>query len=251
MFGKAVPAVKTQTDINTEWDQLAATRHRQIVSHVDTSYHGVLVPSIIHLCGTRLANAVVLDVGCGTGELTHRLARTAARVVGVDPSEHSISIARKTLPTSSVEFSAETIEDYAKSSPLRFDVAIANMTLMDCLDLDAAIASIGNLLKPSGIFVGTITHPWNWPRYRGYDAEPWFDYKSEIVIEAPFRITAEATPLRSTHIHRPLERYVEALALQGLAIQQLLEPIPNGASGVNEWEYPRYLAIRASCCEAV
>ncbi|HZO76733.1 MAG TPA: class I SAM-dependent methyltransferase [Solirubrobacteraceae bacterium] len=39
----------------------------------------------------KLSGAMVIDVGCGTGALTHRLAEEGARVVGVDPSADAIA----------------------------------------------------------------------------------------------------------------------------------------------------------------
>ena len=36
----------------------------------------------------------VLDVGCGEGRTSRRIARTAASVVGVDPDEESVAVAR-------------------------------------------------------------------------------------------------------------------------------------------------------------
>ena|SRR5438876_5639380 len=49
--------------------------------------------SIAHWRGTQ-----VLDIGCGDGRLSLRLARLGANVVGVDPDTADIRTARRQLP---------------------------------------------------------------------------------------------------------------------------------------------------------
>ena len=45
-------------------------------------------------------HARVLEIGCGDGRLTRRLARLGAQVIAIDPDRDAIRIARKTLPRS-------------------------------------------------------------------------------------------------------------------------------------------------------
>ena len=45
-------------------------------------------------------NARVLEIGCGDGRLTRRLARLGAQVIAIDPDRDAIRTARKTLPKS-------------------------------------------------------------------------------------------------------------------------------------------------------
>ena len=44
--------------------------------------------------------ARVLEIGCGDGRLTRRLARLGAQVIAIDPDRDAIRSARKTLPKS-------------------------------------------------------------------------------------------------------------------------------------------------------
>ena len=44
--------------------------------------------------------ARVLEIGCGDGRLTRRLARLGAQVIAIDPDRNAIRSARKTLPRS-------------------------------------------------------------------------------------------------------------------------------------------------------
>jgi ubiquinone/menaquinone biosynthesis C-methylase UbiE len=44
--------------------------------------------------------AQVLEIGCGDGRLTRRLAGLGAQIVAIDPNRDLIRLARKTLPKS-------------------------------------------------------------------------------------------------------------------------------------------------------
>lgn len=239
---------RTNAEIAAEWDAIASTRHRQIAEQSDLSYHHVLLPTIFRLLGTApLKN--ILDVGCGTGHLTRLLANRASRVTGIDPSPVSIDIARATVDDlSNIDLETIDVEHYASQSGYRHDTAVANMVLMDCSNLDAVIESVARVLGPQGIFVATITHPWFWPRYWAYENESWFRYREEVVVQAPFAISAELTSHFTTHFHRPLERYFNCLQRNGFRIEAVEEPFPSAdveRSYPSSWQFPRYLGLRA------
>lgn len=99
----------------------------------------------------------VLDLGCGHGWLTGRLADSGADVVGVDGSSALISAAQRAYPQ--VEF---VIHDLTAGLPWRhrqFDCIVSHMVLMDLPDIAPLIADIAAALTPKGSFVFTILHP--------------------------------------------------------------------------------------------
>lgn len=49
--------------------------------------------------GGGIDGATVLEIGCGDGRLTFVLARTARRVVGIDPDADAIALARRQART--------------------------------------------------------------------------------------------------------------------------------------------------------
>lgn len=103
---------------------------------------------------TTAPDASVLDVGCGTGNLTLRLAEKNAlrRVVGVDLSESALEIARnhaRDRKLSAYEF----IRASACSLPFRageFDVVVSNMVFHLIPDHRKAFAEAVRVLRPSG-----------------------------------------------------------------------------------------------------
>jgi 2-polyprenyl-3-methyl-5-hydroxy-6-metoxy-1,4-benzoquinol methylase len=238
-----VVATKSATTIVSEWDALAQLRHRQITSGEDISYLHILVPNVLALMLGE-APRTALDVGCGSGFLTNLIAERVSKVVGIDPSAENIAIAR-THHANRADFVRETLETYSKRVASTFDVAIANMVLMDVIDLDAFLAAARSVLQPGGALIFSITHPWFWPSYSGYARETWFRYDRELIIESPFTISARRDcPLLSTHVHRPLKAYVAAFRRTSLVIEGLHEPMPSedvAALYPDAWEYPRFL----------
>jgi SAM-dependent methyltransferase len=238
---------KDLRDIRGEWDKLAELRYAQITSGRDFSYSGILEPTIIRLLQeSPFSNA--LDVGCGVGVLTSRITELCSRVVGLDISEFSLAFARRCNPAMhSLEFVAESVESFAGTTAERFDAIIANMMLMSSPDLTATLKAMNELLTATGRLVITITHPWFWPKYWGYESAPWFVYEHEIVLEAPFTISADGpSQFLITHIHRPLEKYVTSILNSHLSLTALVEPsLPDDAPTEyrQRWEFPRFLAF--------
>ena len=240
---------KSLADIAHEWDQLAYIRRDQIASGKDLSFRYVLLPAIRELLkGCSLKR--VLDLGCGTGYLSSELAAISGEVTAVDVSSRSIEIAREACADSlNASFFLGSAEEFADQwSGPSFNTAVANMTLMDCLDLDSFILAVSRMITTDGCLVATITHPYFWPYYRGYADEGWFSYDQEIVIESPFRISTELTSHLTTHVHRPLASYLSSLSRAGFEVDSILEPIPDNRIQTlyrDRWKYPRFLGFRA------
>jgi len=239
---------KTQAEMEIEWDKIAQLRHEQISNGRDLSYRYILMPSIKRML-TGCDCTRVLDLGCGTGELTKELSEISAEVVAIDPSPRSIEIARQVCSKSrNVSFHTTMVETFAQEwTGKRFTIAVANMVLMNSLDLHFLIRAVGRLLNEGGLLVVTVTHPWFWPQYWGYADADWFCYEREIIVEAPFAISKEMTNRVTTHVHRPLFTYTRALNEAGFNIDFLDEPMPDPeirALYPMPWDFPRFLAFR-------
>jgi SAM-dependent methyltransferase len=241
-------AAKNHSDLAREWDQLAEERHRQIASGADLSFEHVLVPAMRRLF-EEADPSLVLDIGSGTGDFTSRLAQIATRVIGIEPSHVSVDVARLTCQAAhNVRFVEAPLEEAA--SMLQREpatAAVANMTLMTTPDLRGFAKALASLLQDGARFVATLCHPCFWPRYWGYETEAWFDYAKETFIEAPFVISNCRTEVRTTHVHRPLELYVNVFADAGFRLETLVEPMPTPKIEVlypQPWKFPRFIGLR-------
>jgi len=246
--GPSPVGAKSFEAVAREWDAIASIRHEQIVSGRDLSYNLVLMPAVRGLCaGVETRRA--LDIGCGSGVLTKELSFLFESVRGVDVSGRAIEIARSyCADRPNVHFDSCSVEALARDDPRpQFTLVVANMVLMDALDLRAILQAAHALLAPKGCLVATLTHPCYWPDHAGYAGCDWFRYSRDIVVETPFRISLEALPYVTTHVHRPLERYVTSLADAGFLVERVSEPMPDARAEKAypaPWRYPRFLALR-------
>ena len=236
---------KTQAQIVGEWDALSETRLMQITGGKDITYNHTLIPAVQRLIGTKHVECAI-DAGCGIGALTPILKQGAQSVVGIDPSEKNINLARRHFGKSA-DFHNLTLQAYVDAAPeTRAQLVVANMVLMDVLDLAEFLRAASSLLVINSLFIFTIPHPWFWPVYAGYSDQSWFDYKNECIIEAPFGISRDRQGvLISTHVHRPISKYFQALHENNLHMVALEELFPDTAVHhlyERKWMYPRYLA---------
>jgi len=91
----------------------------------------------------------ILDVGCGTGQLTAEITQFGAEVVGIDSSPEMIATARENFPHVRFEVADVTALSFANE----FDVVVSNAALHWVRDQPAAIDSIARALKPGGRLV--------------------------------------------------------------------------------------------------
>lgn len=93
----------------------------------------------------------ILDLGCGDGRLTERIAATGAGVVGIDASPQMVAVARA-RGIAADQGSAESLP-YADQS---FDAVFSNAVLHWVRDQDAMLAQVRRVLAPGGRFVAEM-----------------------------------------------------------------------------------------------
>lgn len=89
----------------------------------------------------------ILDLGCGDGALTARLAEAGARVVGVDASPDMVAAARAR------EIDAHLADAHALGFERAFDAVFSNAAMHWMTRPDAVIAGVARALRPGGRFV--------------------------------------------------------------------------------------------------
>ncbi|HUG61865.1 MAG TPA: bifunctional 2-polyprenyl-6-hydroxyphenol methylase/3-demethylubiquinol 3-O-methyltransferase UbiG, partial [Methylomirabilota bacterium] len=96
----------------------------------------------------------ILDIGCGGGLVCEPLARLGADVVGVDPSNTNIEVARLHAEQSSltVDYRASTAEELAAAGE-RFDVVLALEVVEHVSDVPAFLSHTAEMVKPGGLMV--------------------------------------------------------------------------------------------------
>jgi len=93
----------------------------------------------------------ILDLGCGDGHLTQRIASTGVSVVGVDASAEMVAAARHRGMIADVG-DAELLPYEDKT----FDAVFSNAVLHWVRDHDAMMVQVHRVLKPGGRFVAEM-----------------------------------------------------------------------------------------------
>ena len=242
---------KSELQIIQEWDSIAEARLNQIDSGLDSSFSKVLAPAILNRLNQKELR--VLDIGCGTGTLSQKISNTVREVVALDPSCNSIRLARERHSAGNLHYIHSDAQQYLSNNDNAkgyFNSIVLNMVLMDVIDISSVLNPAYELCGHRGSIYATITHPCFWPKYWLYESSDWFDYSKEIQIEAPFRINSDQLSNITTHIHRPLENYLQAVYEAGFVnvrIEELRENVRHRERvASNKLNYPKFLMIVAS-----
>lgn len=91
-------------------------------------------------------NEKILDIGCGTGYLTHKIAQSGAHVIGIDNSKEMIYKAKSLFP--SILFDLKDARDYEYEE--QFDGIFSNATLHWIFEKERVITQMYNCLKKNG-----------------------------------------------------------------------------------------------------
>jgi len=120
-------------------------------------------------------NGRVLELGCGTGRVTVPVARSGARIVGVDRSAEMLARARRKLGRFKTRRRPSLIRSDIRALPfrtsVRFDLVMAPYGILQSLvresDLVATLASVARVLSKDGIFgVDLVPDLPVWKEYR-------------------------------------------------------------------------------------
>lgn len=123
-----------------QWDAELYDNKHSFVSELATDLVELLAPK---------SGECILDLGCGTGHLTHNIAISGAEVIGIDNALTMIERARKNYPNLKFEVADGTNLDFEE----QFDAIFSNAVLHWIKEPEKVIAGIWRALKPGGRFV--------------------------------------------------------------------------------------------------
>jgi SAM-dependent methyltransferase len=211
------------------------------------------VEQILPMAAAELAEFdTILDIGCGDGQISRLLAASGSRVVGVDPTWNQISVAAQRGGGAAFVRSGAGSLPFADGS---FDAAVACLVFEHIDDLDDAIGEVARVVRRDGRFNLFLNHPLlqtpgsfliddhmvdppeQYWRIGPYLPEQAFVEQVELGVFIRF-------------IHRPLSRYLNALADHGLVLEHMDEPVPPPGFLARAYEYteaadiPRLLHLR-------
>lgn len=122
------------------------------------------------------AGETIVDLGCGTGELTKELADRGSSVFGIDADPNMIDKAQEQFPQ--LEFAVADARTFQVDTPV--DAIFSNAALHWIPDAEPLVESISKALKPGGRFVaefggkGNVYHIENFLSKHTGAATPWY-----------------------------------------------------------------------------
>jgi 2-polyprenyl-6-hydroxyphenyl methylase / 3-demethylubiquinone-9 3-methyltransferase len=96
----------------------------------------------------------ILDIGCGAGLLSEPLTRLGAAMVGADPGETNIAMAKAHAARSGlqIDYRAVTAEALADAGE-RFDIVLAMEVVEHVADVPLFVRRCAEMVKPGGLMV--------------------------------------------------------------------------------------------------
>ncbi|MGD0220196.1 MAG: class I SAM-dependent methyltransferase [Acidimicrobiales bacterium] len=209
------------------WDEHAAWWKATFTGGADREYEVEIIPLVVReLAGCR----VVVDIGCGEGQVARAVATAhGCRVVAVDPSgaqlANGAAVGDPKLAISYVHAEGEHLPLATGS----VDGALCCLVIEHVADADALLAEAARVLAPGGTFLLVVNHPVFQGPGSGFVDDQILDERYWRV--GPYLVeqwdVEEVDPKVSLAFnHRPLSRYVNPLAELDLVLVHLEEPAP-------------------------
>lgn len=179
--------------------------------------------SVVALLAPR-ENETILDLGCGTGDLTFEIAQFGAKVVGMDLSSSMIEKARLKYPE--LAFYVGNAEDFAMEES--FDAVFSNAALHWMKNPEKVIQCVWNVLNPAGRFVAEFGGKGN----------------VETIIKAIENVLLEEYGMDGKKVnpwyYPSIGEYSTLLEQQGFRVTYAVHfdrptPLKDGIKGLNHW----------------
>ena len=181
-----------------------------------------LAAAVLELLDAR-SGEHILDLGCGTGHLTARIAETGAHVVGIDRSPGMIRQAKEKYP--SLRFELMDAREIQLDG--NFDAVFSNATLHWIKEPERVIAGIKKLLRPGGRFVAEFGGKGNTGELL-------------IAVQHAWQKLGIADPAPHPWYYPSLAEYAGLLEQHGFEVTQAAlfdrpTPLDDGQRGLRNW----------------
>ena len=182
----------------------------------------------------------IVDLACGTGNISFELHRLNYEVTGVDLSDDMLRVAEAKGGNTGIEFVQRDLCQLAGLGP--FDAAVCMYDsfnyLLETEDLDEALTSVETIVRPEGLFIFDICTEHNSLRYfrdmRDREEGPGFAYERHSTYDAETRLQrnhfvihfdTQDEVLEETHIQRiyPVSTVIERVEASSFELLDLYD----------------------------
>jgi SAM-dependent methyltransferase len=207
------------------WEEHASWWIEGFTEGADPEYEDQIIPLAVAEQGGADR---VLDLGCGDGQIARALASSGVSVVGVDPTTNQIDVAAERAGGPVFAQAGAAVLPFSDGA---FDGVIACLVFEHIDDVDAAIGEVARVLRPGGRFTFMLNHPLLQTPGSGWIDDHMVDPPEQYWRIGPYLVEAETVEqvelgVHIRFLHRPLSRYLNALAAVGLVLERMDEPAP-------------------------
>ncbi len=185
--------------------------------------------------GDDLIGKKVLDLGCGDGIDVEHYRRSGAEVIGIDPSESLLAIAKQKYPES------HYINSLGESMPFNdnyFDAVYSKYAFMTSKNMEPIFEEVYRTLKPGGEFIYLVTHPLRQFIERRENKTDYFKQKvvDSIILDGTVKLK------EPTHT---LNEYFNKKFFERFDILDFRESWDPAAEKIGDNTYPSYFIVKA------
>jgi len=229
------------------WDTISAQYQANTRISTDDVHYGPLAPGEreLHLLGD-VAGKRIIEIGCGGGQNSIALTKWGATCVGIDPSPAQLDHARRFALENGVEvqFVEGVAEDLSGFPDSGFDIALSSYAFDYVTDLRRAYDEAWRVLKPGGLFVFCLSHPW-FQAVAGHltrdpDRPEPLDYSAWPTIEEWDWTYEDGTTARMRGHLRTLAQIINELIEAGFVLERLVEQNVADVEGASDEELARF-----------
>lgn len=187
----------------------------------------------------------ILDAACGPGKYAEILMSKGATVTGFDLSPKMIELAIERNKSQGVFFVHDLSMPFEMLETASFDIVLCALALHYVQDWTLTIKEFHRVLKPNGILVISIEHPFF--EFNYFKSTHYFEVEHVNCIWKGF-----GKPVEVNSFRRPLSECLLPLTNNGFYIDKLIEPKPTKEfehfdprhfKELNE--FPSFMCIRA------
>lgn len=212
-----MPDRKKQPIAQRAYNQMAELYAQRVGTKPHNAYYER--PATLSLL-PDVAGKHVLDAGCGPGVYSAWLVDQGAQVVALDANPKMVRIAKNKLGSKARVLHASLDEPLDFLAEASFEIIVSPLVMDYVKDWRRAFKEFFRVLKPAGILVFSIEHP-----YVKYDQHRQISNYFEVDrVEYTWR--GFGKPVRVPSYRRPLGEVINPLVETGFMLDKLLEPLP-------------------------
>src|SRR3989344_2696728 len=227
------PRKNTSNSDGTSWGPVADWYEGHLASG-DTYHERVILPNLLRLLG-EVKGKKILDVACGTGYFSKKLAELGASVTGTDVSPELIAKAKQNVPEA--KFVVTPAHDLHELKHISFDAVINILAIDNIAEVPGMLRECARLLKNGGAMHIVFNHPviripanssWGFDQKRGLQYRRLDKYMSESKVKIAMHpgLNSQST----TTFHRSLQYYFKMFREAGFVVANLEEWVSDKVS---------------------